>query len=143
MEPIDLPRTMLLHMVKCTTDLMIQKKHALPYAKFVKMLLQKFGVYRAANEVSLVWEMNAQDIRKLKYKDDLELIEVPPPAVPKEEKSDGSRSGTTQQQMLHELKQIANEIGLLVSRMDQLNATMKRLLVNQLSRTDQVDPDLE
>ena len=142
MEPINLPRTMLLHMGKCTSDLMIQKKHALPYAKLVKMLLQKFGVYRAANEVPLVWEMNAQDIRKLKCKDDLEMIEGPSSA-PREAKAESSQGGTAQQQMIHELKQISNGIGLLVSGMDQLNTMMKLLLDNQLSKDNSVDPDLE
>ena len=142
MEPIDLPKTMLLHMGKCTSDLMIQKKHALPYTKLVKLLLQKFGVYRAANEVPLVWEMNALDIRKLKCKDDMEMIEGPS-AAPREEKGEGSKGGTAQHQMLHELKQISNGIGLLVSGMEQLNTTMKLLLDHQLSTTESVDPDLE
>ena len=136
-EPIDLPRIMLVHMGKCNTEKMIQKRHALPYARLVKMLLQKFGVYKPVHEVTLSWDMNMTDIRKMKCRDDpQEQPEQPLEAKLKSIKGESSKGGSVQQQMLDELRQISGGIAQIVSTQEQLVKIMQLILENALADVD-------
>ena len=136
-EPIDLPRIMLVHMGKCNTELMIQKRHALPYARLAKLLLQKFGVYKPVHEVTLSWDMNMTDIRKMKCRDDpQEQPELPLEVKPKPVKGESSKGGSVQQQMLDELRQISGGIAQIVSTQEQLVKIMQLILENALADVD-------
>ena len=113
---------------------MVQKRHALPYARLVKLLLQKYGVYKPVKEVTLSWDMNMTDIKKMKCRDDpQEQPEQPLEARPKLVKGESSKGGSVQQLMLEELRQISGGIAQLISSQEQLVKIMQLLLDNALA----------